>query len=177
MAGGDQHTRGGGLREEVALGVAPAARAGRAGPEVRRRRRAERTILVVIAAAGALGALARDGVAHLVHAAPGHFPWGTFWTNVVGSFAIGLVLVLLTERFPRARLARPLVVTGFLGAFTTFSTYVVGADLLVRGHAVGTGLAYAVGSVLAGAVAALCGILLGRFLSRLDQSLGDQLGR
>lgn len=175
MAGGGHDTRGGELRADVPLGDAPAGPVERLGPEVRRHRRAERSILAVVAVAGALGALARDGVGHLVPGTPGHFPWGTFSTNVAGSFAIGIVLVLLTERFPNARVARPLVVTGFLGAFTTFSTYVVGADLLVRDHAVGIAAAYALGSVAAGALAALSGILLGRFLSNLDRSLGEQL--
>lgn len=175
MAGGRRDTRDGELRAHVALGAAPAGPVERPGPEVRRHRRAQRSILAVVAVAGALGALARDGVGHLVHGAAGQFPWGTFWTNVAGSFLIGLVLVLLTERFPGARVARPLVVTGFLGAFTTFSTYVVGADLLVRDHAAGIAAAYAIGSVVAGAIAALLGILLGRFLSALDRSLGEQL--
>lgn len=139
------------------------------------RRGAERTILVVIASAGALGALARYGFARLVSSPAGHFPWATFWTNVSGSLVIGLVLVLVTERFPRARLARPLVATGFLGAFTTFSTYTVGTDLLVRDHRVGLAALYALASLAAGAVAALGGIVAARLLVRLDRSLDEQL--
>lgn len=154
-------------KREGAANGAPARQAGR--------RHAERTVLVVIAAAGALGALARYGFAHLVSSPAGHFPWATFWTNVSGSLVIGLVLVLVAERFPRARLARPLVATGFLGAFTTFSTYTVGTDLLVRDHRVALAVLYALASLAAGALAALAGILAARLLVRLDRVLDEQL--
>ena len=140
------------------------------------RRRAERAVLALVAVAGAVGALARYGVALVVTAPAGHFPWGTFWINVSGSLAIGFVLVLLTERFPRARLARPLVATGFLGGYTTFSTYTVDADLLVRSHALATAALYAVASLLAGAVAVVAGMLAARLLVRLDRRLAEQLG-
>lgn len=160
------------------LGAAPLV-AGDDGASRRpppRRREAERTILAVIAVAGALGALARYGLAQVVHVGPGQFPWSTFWVNVSGSGAIGVVLALVAERFPHARLARPLVVTGFLGAFTTFSTYMVDADLLFRAHAFLVGSVYTVASLLAGGAAAAVGVRLGRFLARLDGSLEERLG-
>lgn len=144
-------------------------------PRDPRRRHGERTVLLVVATAGALGALARYGLGHLVDPGPGRFPWGTFWTNVSGSLALGLVLVLLAERFPHSQLARPLLATGFLGAYTTFSTYVVGTDLLLRTHEVATAVAYALASLVAGTAAALAGILLGRALSRLHRTLGHRL--
>src|ERR1043165_9943732 len=76
------------------------------------RRRAEPSILLAVAAGGALGAPARYGVAQLVHVAPGTFPWATFWTNISGSFVLGLLLALLLERFPPTRYLRPFVATG-----------------------------------------------------------------
>ncbi|MDA8034024.1 MAG: CrcB family protein [Actinomycetota bacterium] len=141
----------------------------------RRRRRAERAVLLTVAVAGAIGALARDGVSRLMASPAGHFPWGTFAINVSGSAAIGLVLVLLVERFPAARLARPLVVTGFLGAYTTYSTYMVDADLLFRSHDLVTGAAYVLASLLAGTLAVAGGIVLGRFLVRFDGHLSEHL--
>jgi protein CrcB len=81
-------------------------------------------VLGVIALGGALGATARYGVAQLVHVAPDTFPWATFWTNGTGSFALGLILALVLERFPPGRYLRPFLATGFLGAYTTYSTFV-----------------------------------------------------
>ncbi|HEY4938558.1 MAG: fluoride exporter [Actinomycetota bacterium] len=120
------------------------------------------TILAAIALGGALGAPARYGVAQLVHVAKGSFPWATFWTNITGSFALGLVLVLILERFPPTRYVRPFVATGFLGAYTTYSTFAVETDLLVRGGQAGTGVVYGLASLVAGFVAVWAGMLVAR---------------
>ena len=115
-----------------------------------------------MALGGALGAPARYGVAQVIHVAKDTFPWATFWTNVSGSFALGLILVLVMERFPPTRYLRPFFATGFLGAFTTFSTFAVETDLLVKdGHA-GVGITYAVASVLVGLGAVWLGMLVAR---------------
>lgn len=139
--------------------------------------RAQRTILLVVASAGVVGALARYTMARLIRTPQGHFPWSTFWINITGSLVIGFVLVLLTERFPRARLARPLIATGFLGAYTTFSTYVVDTDLLLRGHDIATGVVYAISSLLAGGAATFAGVVLARHVVHLDHHLGEELSR
>jgi CrcB protein len=90
------------------------------------------------------------------------FPWATFWTNVTGSFALGVVLALLLQRFPPSLYLRPLVATGFLGAYTTYSTFAVESDLLVKdGHAL-VGIGYAVISLLAGFVAVWSGLAVAR---------------
>ena len=123
-----------------------------------RRPRYEASVVAAIAAGGALGAPARYGLAQLVHVAPDGFPWATFWTNVSGSFALGLVMVLIVERFPPSRYARPFVAVGFLGAYTTYSTFAVETDLLVKdGHPL-TGLAYALGTLVAGCLAVFAGL-------------------
>lgn len=120
--------------------------------------------LLAVAAGGALGAPARVEVARLVHVAPGGFPWATFWTNVSGSLVLGFALVVMIERFAPSRYARPFFAIGFLGSYTTFSTFIVEADDLVRtGHAA-TGVTYALVSVLAGVVAAWVGIAAARLL-------------
>ena len=124
--------------------------------------RAQPDVLVAIALGGALGAPARYGVAQLVHVAPGTFPWSTFWTNVTGCFALGLVLIFVLERFPPTRYLRPFLATGFLGAYTTYSTFAVETDLLVKDGHGGIALAYVVASVLGGFVAVWAGIALAR---------------
>jgi CrcB protein len=122
------------------------------------RRRSEASVVVAIAAGGALGAPARYGLAQLIPVAPDGFPWATFWTNVSGSFALGLVMVLILERFPPSRYARPFVAVGFLGAYTTYSTFAVETDLLVKdGHPL-TALTYALGTVVAGCLAVFGGM-------------------
>jgi CrcB protein len=119
-------------------------------------------ILATIAIGGALGAIARYEVAELLPVAPGAFPWATFWTNVSGSFALGFLLILCIELLPRNRYLRPFLATGFLGAYTTFSTFSVEVDLLVKdGHAA-TGVAYALGSLSTGFAAVWAGMLLAR---------------
>jgi CrcB protein len=101
-------------------------------------------------------------VSQLVHVAKDTFPWATFWTNLSGSFALGAILVLILERFPPSRYIRPFVATGFLGAYTTYSTFAVESDLLIRdGHA-SLGIAYAAVSLVAGLVAVWAGILVAR---------------
>lgn len=119
-------------------------------------------ILAAIALGGALGAPARYGVAQLIHVPRGGFPWATFWTNVSGSFALGLGLVLILERFPPTLYLRPFVATGFLGAYTTYSTFAVEADLLVRDGRVPVALAYALGSLVAGFIAVWAGMRVAR---------------
>jgi CrcB protein len=127
-----------------------------------RQRARQPAVVVAVAAGGALGAPARYGVALLIDITPGSFPWGTFWINVSGSFALGVVMVLLLERFPPSRYLRPFVATGFLGAFTTYSTFAVETDLLVNNGYVGVALAYAAASLAAGFTAVWVGLALGR---------------
>lgn len=135
--------------------------------------RAQPDVLAVIAAGGMLGASARYGIAQLVPPRPGRFPWATWWTNLSGSFLLGLLLVLILERFPPTRYVRPFLATGILGAFTTMSTYQVETVLLIKdGHA-RTGIAYGLGSVLAGIGLAYTGILTGR-LARPRHPEGTQ---
>jgi CrcB protein len=121
-------------------------------------------VLAAIALGGALGAPARYGIAQLVHVAKDSFPWATFLTNITGSFVLGLILVLVLERFPPTRYLRPFVATGFLGAYTTYSTFAVETDLLIKdGHAA-LGLVYSAASLAAGFLAVLTGILAARTL-------------
>lgn len=113
---------------------------------------------------GALGATARYGIAQLIHVAPGSFPWATFWTNITGSLVLGAVLVLIGEGAAPSRRLRPFLATGFLGAYTTFSTFAVETDVLFKdGHAV-TALSYLGASLVAGLVAVWLGMATARLL-------------
>lgn len=120
-------------------------------------------MLAAVAAGGGLGTVARHAVALAVDDPPGAFPWATFTVNATGSFALGLVLVVLLERAaPRRLLRLPFLTTGVLGAFTTYSTFAVEADLLVRDGRPTVALVYVVSSLGAGLTGAWLGMLTGR---------------
>lgn len=88
---------------------------------------------VLIALAGGAGALSRYGLAGLVQRlAGGSFPLGTFVVNMLGCLLFGLVWGLLEERAAFGPQARVIVLTGFMGAFTTFSTFAFESVALMR---------------------------------------------
>jgi CrcB protein len=132
-------------------------------PRAGRQRRPQ--VLATVAAGGALGAPARYGIALAVTVTPGTFPWGTFWINISGSFALGLLLAVLLARYPGDRYLRPFLATGFLGAYTTYSTFAVETDLLIHNGHAGVALAYVAASLGAGLAAAAGGLRLGRALA------------
>lgn len=109
-----------------------------------------------------VGAAARFKVADALPVEPGRFPWATFWTNVVGSFALGFVVVLLIERFPPTRYVRPFVASGVLGAFTTMSTLSVETALLGKDGHVVTAATYSVATLAAGLLLASVGMAMAR---------------
>jgi CrcB protein len=118
-------------------------------------------VLGAVALGGALGAPARYAVARLVHVSPHGFPWATFWTNLSGSFALGVVLALLLRRFPPSLYLRAFVATGFIGAYTTYSTFAVETVLLVRDSRPGLAIAYAGASLAGGFLLAWSGLRAG----------------
>ena len=77
-----------------------------------------------IAAGGALGAVSRFAMSHQVYQWFGRdFAWGTLSVNILGSFFMGLVAVLLVDKFSVSTELKAFIMVGFLGAFTTFSTF------------------------------------------------------
>lgn len=112
--------------------------------------------LLFIALGGASGAVARYLLAGWAHRLwEGHFPVGTLLVNLLGSFTIGVVYVLLVEKQLIHQDWRGVLMVGFLGAFTTFSTFSLETiNLVEAGH-----LAHAVGYMLASAV--LCVVVAG----------------
>jgi CrcB protein len=111
---------------------------------------------------GAVGALARAGLAEVWPHSPDEWPWSTLVTNATGSALLGALLVVLARRFPRDRYARPLLGTGLLGGYTTFSTLSVDAVQLARFDRPGLAAGYVTASIAAILVGCLLGVLLGR---------------
>jgi CrcB protein len=92
------------------------------------------------------------------------FPWATFTINVSGSFAIGFLTVSLARWLPHPN-ARLLVIAGFLGGYTTFSTFAHESHTLWERGELRLALAYMAGSVLAGFVGVVVGVALARGLT------------
>ena len=113
---------------------------------------------------GAVGALARAGVADLWPQPARGWTWSTLVVNATGSALLGVLLVLLARRFPHDRYARPLLGTGVLGGYTTFSTLSVDAAQLVRFDRPGVALGYVAASIAAILVACLTGLVVARRL-------------
>ena len=113
--------------------------------------------LIVIGLGGALGAVARYIVTDWVRSLAGDaFPWGTFGVNVAGSLLIGFALVWLQSMAPSTQ-ARHLIAVGFLGSFTTFSTFSYEVVALARSDELWRAGTYATGSVVLGIVGVLVG--------------------
>jgi CrcB protein len=121
--------------------------------------------LIAIAAGGALGALARYGMSSAVYAWLGRgFPWGTLAVNLLGSFLMGLLFVLLIERLSWAPEWRGAILIGFLGAFTTFSTFSIETLNLLEEGAMLTAFLNMVVSVWLCILVCWVGVILGRSL-------------
>jgi CrcB protein len=121
--------------------------------------------VVAIAVAGAAGALARYGLEGFVsRRAAGAFPWGTFAVNASGAFALGFLFTVMTEQLSTASWLRSAVTIGFLGAFTTFSTFSFETYRLLEDGALGLAAANALGSLAAGLAAVYLGVVAGRAL-------------
>ncbi|GAA2237337.1 fluoride efflux transporter CrcB [Streptomyces nogalater] len=116
--------------------------------------RAQAPVVAVVSAGGAVGATARYALTLAWPAPPGGFPWATFWTNVSGCAAMGVLMVLVTDVWAAHRLLRPFLGTGVLGGYTTFSTYAVDIRHLADAGRPGPALAY-LAATLCAALAAV----------------------
>lgn len=124
--------------------------------------------LVLIAAGGALGALARYGVGLQARRLWGDaFPWGTLLVNLVGCLVLGALLEAARSGDPGAHVSRGAQVffaVGFLGAFTTFSTFGVESVGLFMAGRPGPALTYVLASVGLGLLGCVVGIYAARAL-------------
>lgn len=130
--------------------------------------------VLALSLGGALGVNARYWLSVLIARWLGtRFPWATVLINVTGSFAIGFLAVFLTHRWP-STMGRLLLVTGFLGGYTTFSSFAYESLQLWEDGKKGLSLANTFGSVAAGLVAVMLGVALGRavFEPSLEPSPG-----
>ena len=119
--------------------------------------------LACLGLAGAAGTLARFGISELVNRnVISPLPWGTWAVNIAGCFLFGLVWVLAEERELVSPEFRFVALVGFMGAFTTFSTYMFESVDLLRADAVLHALANVLGQNLVGLVAVLAGMALAR---------------
>ena len=122
---------------------------------------------LLVGVGGFLGANARYILGALIAERLGTtFPYGTLIVNLTGSLAIGIILVLLTEHLAADPAWRLLLVVGFLGGYTTFSSYTFEALLLAEAGQWGRALWYVLGSNVLGLVAAFVGMLLARRVSQ-----------
>jgi fluoride exporter len=92
------------------------------------------------------------------------FPYGTFVINVTGSFIIGLFLAFAQERISLSPYWRLFFAVGFLGGYTTFSSFEYESVRLLQDGEMLLGSVYLIGSVVAGGIAAVAGIVLGSWI-------------
>jgi CrcB protein len=119
-------------------------------------------IYAAIAVGGAIGAMARYAVATgcgwLFGAG---FPYGTFIINITGSFFLGWFSTVAVSRGQMSDATRLAIATGFVGAYTTFSTYMFESQALFRDGATAKALVNVIGSVIVGLAAVWVGVRVG----------------
>lgn len=121
--------------------------------------------LILVGIGGFAGAVARYLVDGAVSSRmPGAFPWGTLVVNLSGSFILGLLFALTAERAILPAEIRGPVLIGFVGAYTTFSTYMLESWRLVEDGAITLAAVNIVGSTALGLLAVVAGLALGRLL-------------
>ena len=140
-------------------------------------------LFVAVAIGGVIGALARHGVDLLFPTETDEWPLATFIINLTGAFILGVVLEAAIAfapdpaANPLARRMRPFLITGVLGGYTTFSTYMVEAHGLVTSDRAPLALLYVFGSLVAGVICVVLGMKVGRALFHRDDEPADLVAR
>ncbi|MEX0600735.1 MAG: fluoride efflux transporter CrcB [Rhodothermales bacterium] len=124
-------------------------------------------IILLVSAGGAVGALMRYAVSGVAYRILGpSFPWGTLAVNILGCFFIGIVWALV-EGSSASPASRTFILTGILGAFTTFSTFGIETINLFRGGEISLAIVNVLASNVGGILAVVLGLMLVRFLTAL----------
>lgn len=124
-----------------------------------------RAQLAWLALAGAMGTLARYGIAHTVQRWAGHgFPWGTFAVNMVGCFLFGFLWGIIEHRHATLGPWRTVVLVGFLGSFTTFSSFAHDTGALLRASDHVQAAANVIAQNSLGLVLLFAGVAVSRFI-------------
>lgn len=121
--------------------------------------------MIAVAGGGAIGAVLRWVIATRLNSAC--LPWGTWSVNVIGSFLIGVVFILLMDHGYSEQLKSGLMV-GVLGGFTTFSAFSLEVVQLLERGQMRTALLYVFASMIVCVLAAYTGMLLARSLSAVN---------
>jgi CrcB protein len=121
--------------------------------------------ILVIALGGALGALSRYGLGFWISSKWNQgFPLGTFIINITGAFLLGFLNILFIEKLTISPLWRIGIGIGFLGAYTTFSTFSYEVIMLIEGGSLLTAGLYTLLSVIIGFTGVALGVGLARIL-------------
>jgi fluoride exporter len=118
---------------------------------------------LAVAFGGALGAMARFALSAWLVSAPGRFPVATFCANGIGCLLAGVLYVLIVDKQFLPISWRPLLMVGFLGAFTTFSAFSVEALNLWLGQHHSLAIVYVVASVIVSLLAVWAGYSASQF--------------
>ncbi len=122
-------------------------------------------VVFAVAIGAVVGASARYGATRAWPTDDGDFPWTTLGVNLLGCALIGVLLVLV-ERGPVHPLWRPLLGTGVLGGFTTFSAYSVDLQEQVADDRIAQALAYGLATLVGAVLATAAGVAATRRLAR-----------
>jgi len=121
--------------------------------------------ILLLALAGGLGTLSRYGLAGLVQRwTGGAFPWGTLAVNLMGCFAFGVLWSLMEMRHSITGEVRAIILVGFMGAFTTFSTFIFESGALLQAAEWWKALGNLAVQNGAGLVCLFAGLTIGRWL-------------
>lgn len=136
--------------------------------------------LGIVAVGGVLGTALRELVSLVIPSVDG-IPVAIFGINILGAFALGVLLEALVRTGPdegRLRLLRLFVGTGVLGGFTTYSALATDTSLLVASDRVGAALIYSLATIIVGALATWAGVAMAAaFHRRRAQSRGAEAAR